>query len=161
MIDFSSMDSLNTAFSTGAFVTSSDNVMVCSWGFVGVMWWKKIFIAPIRDSRFTKEFVEKTGEFTVSIPFLGEMKSQIAFCGTKSGRDHDKWAEAEIEKVRAKKVDSYVVGGCEKYIECKVIGKLDMKNFDISEINKAYPISEKYPKGDLHNFYFGEIVAEY
>ena len=62
MHEFKDMDFMNSAFNTGAFVTSGDNVMVASWGFVGVMWGKKVFVAPIRDSRYTKEMLDKTGE---------------------------------------------------------------------------------------------------
>lgn len=74
MHNFEDMGFMNSAFNTGAFVTSGDNVMVASWGFVGVMWGKKVFVAPIRDSRYTKEMLDKTGEFTVSVPAAGTMK---------------------------------------------------------------------------------------
>ena len=49
---------LDVAFSTGAFLVSGDNVMTASWGFVGVMWGKKIFITPVRESRYTKTFID-------------------------------------------------------------------------------------------------------
>lgn len=155
MHTFENMDFMNSAFNGGAFVTSGDNVMVASWGFVGVMWGKKVFVAPIRDSRYTKDMLDKTGEFTVSVPKTGEMKKEIAFCGSKSGRDFDKWKETGMEKQPAKSVDTCVVKGCERYFECKVIGVLPMGDMDISAVEKWYPTR------DMHNFYFGEIVAEY
>ena len=140
MHSFENMDFMNSAFNTGAFVTSGGNVMVASWGFVGVMWGKKVFVAPIRDSRYTKEMLDRTGEFTVSVPAAGTMKKELAFCGSKSGRDHDKWAETGMKKLPAKEIAGDVVAGCERYFECRVLG---------------------YANGDKHNFYFGEIVAEY
>lgn len=152
---FENMDFMNSAFNTGAFVTSGGNVMVASWGFVGVMWGKKVYVAPIRDSRYTKELLDKTGQFTVSVPSAGSMKSELAFCGTKSGRDFDKWKETGMQKVSAKVVDGVVVGGCERYFECRVIGVLPMGDMDIGQVEKWYA------DGDKHNFYFGEIVAEY
>ena len=61
-----------------------------------------------------------------------------------------------LDKVKAKHVDSFVVGGCQKYFECKVIGVVPMgEDFDVSKV------AEWYPQGDLHTFYFGEIVGEY
>lgn len=99
---FDELSCLNTAFNTGAFLCSGDNVMTMSWGTVGVMWGKKVFVAPVRDSRFTKEFIDKLATFTVSVPGQGEMLSAIRFCGTKSGREYDKWAECSLEKVKAK-----------------------------------------------------------
>lgn len=155
MAKFENMDFMNNAFTTGAFVTSGDNVMVASWGFVGVMWGKKVFVAPVRDSRYTKVMLDKTGEFTVSVPAAGTMKKEIAFCGSKSGRDYDKWAETGMKKKAAKVVDTCLVEGCERYFECRVLGVLPMGDMDLSAVE------EWYPTGDKHNFYFGEIVAEY
>ncbi|MCQ2603118.1 MAG: flavin reductase family protein, partial [Clostridia bacterium] len=85
----------------------------------------------------------------------------IAFCGTKSGRDFDKWKETGMTKVKAQAVDTVVVGGCAKYFECKVIAALPSDNIDLSAVEKWYPASENYPSGDRHTFYFGEIVREY
>ena len=155
MAKFENMDFMNNAFTTGAFVTSGDNVMVASWGFVGVMWGKKVFVASVRDSRYTKVMLDKTGEFTVSVPAAGTMKKEIAFCGSKSGRDYDKWAETGMKKKAAKVVGTCLVEGCERYFECRVLGVLPMGDMDLSAVE------EWYPTGDKHNFYFGEIVAEY
>lgn len=155
MHKFEDMGFMESAFNTGAFVSAGGNVMVASWGFVGVMWGKKVYVAPIRDSRYTKELLDKTGQFTVSVPSAGSMKSELAFCGTKSGRDFDKWKETGMQKVPAKVVDGVVVGGCERYFECRVIGVLPMGDMDIGQVEKWYA------DGDKHNFYFGEIVAEY
>ena len=155
MAKFENMDFMNNAFTTGAFVTSGDNVMVASWGFVGVMWGKKVFVAPVRDSRYTKFMLDKTGDFTVSVPAVGTMKKEIAFCGSKSGREYDKWAETGMKKKAAKVVGTCLVEGCERYFECRVLGVLPMGDMDLSAVE------EWYPTGDKHNFYFGEIVAEY
>lgn len=155
MAKFENMDFMNNAFTTGAFVTSGDNVMVASWGFVGVMWGKKVFVAPVRDSRYTKVMLDKTGEFTVSVPAAGTMKKEIAFCGSKSGREYDKWAETGMKKKAANVVGTCLVEGCERYFECRVLGVLPMGDMDLSAVE------EWYPTGDKHNFYFGEIVAEY
>ncbi len=155
MNSFDDLKCLNTALSTGAFLSSGDNVMIASWGMIGVMWGKKVFVAPVRESRYTKEFIEKSGEFCVSVPNAGEMLDAVKFCGTKSGRDFNKWQECNLEKVKAKSVDSYVVGGCQKYFECKVIGTLAMGDMDISAVAKWYPTEDK------HIFFFGEIVEEY
>lgn len=152
---FENLECLNSAFNNGAFLTSGDNVMVASWGFIGVMWGKKVFVAPVRNSRYTKELIDKSGVFTVSVPYQGKMADAIKFCGTKSGREYDKWIETGLEKINAKAVDSYVVGGCERYFECKVIGVLPMGDMNIAQVEKWYPTQ------DMHNFYFGEIVEEY
>lgn len=155
MHKFENMQCLDSALNTGAFIVSGDNVMTASWGFVGVMWGKKVFVAPIRDSRYTKEFIDSTGVFTVSIPKSATMSAELKFCGTKSGREYDKWAETGMKKVKAKSVDTCVVDGCERYLECRVLSVLPMGDMDLSGLDKWYPTH------DMHNFYFGEIIEEY
>lgn len=139
----------------GGFLTSGYNVMTASWGFLGCMWGKKIVIVPVRDSRYTLEFLDKTGEFTFSVPVLSEMTKELAFCGTKSGRDVNKWEAAGLQKIPAKEVSTFVVGGCAKYYECKILTKLPMNAEDMEKFSKWYPTK------DSHNFYFGEVVCEY
>lgn len=156
MHDFNDMDFMNQTFNRGAFITSAENTMIASWGMVGVMWNKKVYIVPVRESRYTKVFLDKTKEFTVSVPKDGTMQDEIMFCGRKSGRDFDKWKECGLEKVKAKSVNSYVVGGCQKYFECKVISAVKMGDIPEDLLNACYPDKE-----DLHTFYIGEIVEEY
>lgn len=155
MFRFENLSCLDTALNTGAFLCSGDNVMVVSWGMIGVLWGKKVFAVPVRESRYTKEFIEENREFTISVPRMGEMKKEIKFCGTKSGREYDKWSECEMRKLPAKSVKSATVDGCERYFECRVIGKFEMKDMDLSSVVKWYPTD------DRHTLYIGEIVEEY
>ena len=60
-----------------------------------------------------------------------------------------------MEKQPAKDAGGCVVAGCARYFECRVIGVLPMGDMDISAV------AQWYKDGDKHNFYFGEIVAEY
>lgn len=56
----------------------------------------------MRESRYTKEFIDRLGTFTVSVPPMREMLDAVKFCGTKSGREYDKWAECALEKSKQK-----------------------------------------------------------
>ena len=70
------------------------NPMTIGWGTLGVQWGKPIFIVFVRQSRFTKELLDKNGEFTINVPRKGDnRKHELGVCGTKSGRDMDKIAE--------------------------------------------------------------------
>jgi flavin reductase (DIM6/NTAB) family NADH-FMN oxidoreductase RutF len=59
------------------------------------MWKKPIMTVMVRKSRFTHHIIENASSFTVSIPRddLGEV---LNFCGTKSGRDFDKFKECKL-----------------------------------------------------------------
>ena len=54
------------------------NSMTISWGMVGIEWGKPIFVTFIRENRFTRSLIEKTGEFTVSIPIDDSAKKSSA-----------------------------------------------------------------------------------
>lgn len=156
MHEFKNLESgLESYLNKGAFLVAKDNPMVVSWGMIGVMWGKKVLLAGIRDTRYSKELVDEVKDFTICIPKLGEMSDALVFCGRNSGRDFDKWKETGLEKAKAKVVQSNIVAGCEKYFECKVLTVSNMNGCDLSQIEKWYP------NENMHNFYFAEIVAEY
>lgn len=75
----------------------SANAMTASWGGMGVMWRYPVFACFVRPQRYTYEFTEEAD--IISLSFFGdEMREALKICGTVSGRDHDKFAMAEITK---------------------------------------------------------------
>ena len=79
-----------------ALVTAADgetaNPMTVSWGGLGVIWSKPVATIYIRPQRYTHDLLEKEDTFTVS--FYGEeQRDALMLCGTKSGRDVDKFAQ--------------------------------------------------------------------
>ncbi|HJB21517.1 MAG TPA: flavin reductase family protein [Candidatus Fournierella merdavium] len=72
------------------------NTMTASWGGMGVLWGKDVAFAFIRPQRYTKEFVDAAGRFTLS--FYGEEHRQaLTHLGRVSGRDEDKIARVGFE----------------------------------------------------------------
>lgn len=136
---------------SGAFLTSGNNVMTIGWGFIGYMWRKRVFIAPVRESRFTREFIDKTGEFAVSVPHEGELKTALKLAGTKSGREIDKLGE--ISNHKASTVNTVLIDGAEKYYECKVLAAIPINKADLDESVKGF-----YDDDDMHILYIGEIL---
>ena len=120
------------------------DTMTIGWGTVGVQWGKPIFIAFVRESRYTKQLLEKNGEFTVNVPMGQVDKNILAVCGTKSGRDTDKIAELGLT------------------LECKVIYKQDQEPSAIfPEYDARYYAKGSRNEGDYHTAYYGEITAAY
>ena len=145
----------------GAFLTvksgDKSNTMTISWGSVGFMWKKPVFMALVRPSRYTYDFIENSDSFTVSIPYDDNMKKALTICGTKSGRDIDKCAEANIEFISSKEVSSPVVDDCNMYYECKILYKQEMDPSLILDDS----VEECYKGDNYHTLYYGEIVACY
>ena len=142
----------------GAFLTVShagrDNTMTIGWGSLGVIWGKPIFSALVRPSRFSYGLLEASGEFTVSIPQT-DMAAALAVCGSKSGRDIDKFSAAGLKKLPGLKIATPVIGGAGLHYECKVVFKQAM---DPQQLDPAIS-SAFYANGDHHTLYFGLIEA--
>ena len=130
------------------------NVMTIGWGLPGIIWGKPLFIVAVRPSRYTHQFIEETGDFTVNVPKRG-MEETVTYCGTVSGRNHDKFKERGLTPLPSRKVRSPIIGECMINYECKVTYKTRVVKEDLpSSIRLSC-----YPSGDYHTLYFGEIVA--
>lgn len=130
------------------------NAMTIGWGSIGIYWGKPVFVVPVRESRYTYQCIEKTGDFTVNL--LPRKLAHVAeYCGTLSGRDHDKLAECRLTAVDGGQVKSPIIDECVLCYECKVVHVNDVVPAALTrEISRSC-----YPKGDYHRLYFGEILA--
>lgn len=75
-----------------------------------------ISVSPRRHSH---SLIEETKEFVVNIPTM-DMLDRTVFCGTKSGRTHDKFKEAGLTQLSAKKVKPPLIRECVGHLECKL-----------------------------------------
>lgn len=143
------------------------NSMVIGWASVGVNWFEPIITVFVRESRHTRNLIEKNPEFTVNVPIGDFDKKIIKICGNKSGRDTDKIAEAGLTPVDA---DCVSVPGIKEFpltFECKVVQKqlLDISALDADLVAKFYPASVQDENGnkhsDVHVIYQAKVLASY
>jgi len=139
------------------------NTMTIGWGKIGIEWNKPVFIAYVRETRFTKEMLERNGEFTVNIPY-GEFDSSIlGYCGKRSGRDTDKIRDLGLSLVDSELVAVPGIRQLPLTLECRVIYKQKQNLTVLSkEINERfYPKLDESGFQDYHIAYYGEIVNAY
>ena len=129
------------------------NTMTASWGHMGILWSLPMAIAYIRPQRYTYEFANRFPEYTLSF-FTDRYRTALQFCGTRSGRDHDKAAETGLTPVRTDR-GNVIFREARLVMECRKVYEDDLKkkNFLLPEIAK-----KNYPKNDFHRFYMGEII---
>lgn len=134
------------------------NPMAIGWGTLGIEWNTPLFIAYIRESRFTRELLDRNPEFTVNIP-LGKCDPQILqVCGTRSGRELDKIAALGLTPVAGETVSVPALKELPLTLECKVIYRQLQQVREVAEPQ----YSEFYPEPtDAHVAYYGEITAAY
>jgi flavin reductase (DIM6/NTAB) family NADH-FMN oxidoreductase RutF len=161
IVDYSNcIEETLEAFSEGRVLLVSSgkeglpNVMAIGWGLAGIIWRKPIFLVLVRPSRYTYKRIEETGEFTVNV-VPPELKEVASYCGTVSGRDHDKFKEKGLTQIPSLKVKTPIIKEGILHFECRVVYKSDLIP---SELEKDI-LSSSYPQGDFHRTYFGEILA--
>ena len=161
---------LNDAIGKGILLNTQDekfNAMVIGWGHLGRIWNKPTYAVYVRESRYTKPALDRTGRFTVSA-FLDKPDPVIGrVCGSLSGRDVDKVQEAGLTLEPAEKNG---VPGIRQYpltIECRVIyaQKQDPSLLPADILEGFYPQNCDLPGAvdgrDVHTMYIGLIEDAY
>lgn len=128
------------------------NTMTASWGSLGELWFKPVCFCFVRPQRYTYEFMEQKGVFTISF-FHEKYKSQLNFCGSRSGRETDKALECGFTPVKAE-------NGSVFFQEARLV--LECRKLYFQDINPDHflddSIIKNYPKNDYHRMYIGEIT---
>ncbi|HIQ58652.1 MAG TPA: flavin reductase family protein [Candidatus Merdivicinus intestinavium] len=138
-----------------ALVTAGDetgcNTMTVSWGNMGIMWNKNIVTVFIRPQRYTKEFLDRFDNFTLSF-YEESSREALKLCGSKSGRDMDKIKAAGLTPVHE--------NGTTYFEEARLV--LECKKIYLDKIRPEGfldpSIQKNYPENDYHLIYMGEIT---
>jgi len=93
----------------------------------------------ISTKRYSHDLIAKTKEFVLNIPGI-ELVDQAYACGTKSGRNVDKFTSTNLTAKPARKVKPPIIEECFAHLECKVV--------------------DQFPVGD-HSMFIGKVVAAY
>ena len=93
----------------------------------------------ISPRRHTHSLIEETKEFVVNIPTI-DILEQTFFCGVVSGRNRDKFQEAGLTPLLARKVKPPIIKECVAHLECK--------------------LHSQFPTGD-HTIFVGEVIEAY
>lgn len=145
----------NGAFLVVAGGRGAANVMTIGWAQLGVVWGLPVMTVLVRPSRFTRGLMEKAEYFSVCVPPAGKMAEELAFCGSKSGRDLDKAAECGLVLAGGERPGVSYIAGSELVYEC---AKLERTR--VSPETLAAGVKNKYyPDGDYHDVYFGGIMS--
>ena len=146
----------------GAFLTvkSGDetNTMTIGWGAISYIWNKPIFMVAVRYSRHTYSLIEKSREFTVSMPHEKDLRKELAFCGSRSGRDVNTFEECGLSMESAWSLATPVIGDCELHYECRVVYQQAMEPFALNPEIRSHMYGDN---NDFHVLYYGETLKSY
>ena len=127
-----------------------DNLITVAWTGILCSDPPKTYIS-LRPERHSYGMIKKSGVFVINLPSSHVIRS-IDFCGVRSGRDVDKFAECRLSAEEASEIDCPTVAECPVSLECRVteivpLGSHDMFIADIA----AADVDERYidEKGKL------------
>ena len=159
-VDSISMNVFQAIGKQWMLITAGDredcNTMTASWGGLGILWGKPAATAYVRPQRYTHSYMQREDYFTLS--FLPETyRKALAYCGSHSGREEDKWAASGLTPAFTEQGVPYVAEAelvrvvrkqfCQR-MEGESILDQDVKDLD-------------YPEADYHYIYIGQIMEAY
>ena len=159
--DFAELEPVMEQLPRGAFLTVDDgkekNTMTIGWGNIGYIWGLPVFEVLVRESRHTYKLINRADEFTVSVPLRGQLEDELSYCGSKSGRDVDKFEELDLKTTPGRRLSTPFISECDIFYECDIVYTHKMNRTDLIEDIKE----NNYPDSDYHTVYYGEIKGAY
>ena len=139
------------------------NTMTVGWGTLGIEWGRPICTVFVRESRYTKELLDRNPEFTLNIPMDEACREILKVCGTRSGRDTDKFAELGLVREEPEVISVPGIRQLPLTLECRVIYRQEqvISEMDQQAQSRYYPVSEQFPRGDVHTAYYGQVLSAY
>lgn len=106
-----------------------DNIITLAWA--GTVCSNPPMISiSIRPSRYSHELISSSKEFVINIPDE-KMINACNFCGTKSGRDFDKFKEMQLTKEKGLVINTPMIKECTINIECRVKDTIHLGTHDV------------------------------
>lgn len=133
------------------------NTMTIGWCQLGRLWGQPACTVFVRPERYTYQFMESSGYFTVSV-LPPELKKVTAFCGSRSGRDVDKAGECGLT-VRYGAGDAPFFEEAEWAVVCRKLYAQDLGPACVTFGENILPYYGE--KGGWHRMYVGRVEEVY
>lgn len=138
---------------SGDFASQEFNCMTVSWGSLGVMWNKPFAMVVVRPQRYTREFIDASDSFTLSV-FPEQYHATLEILGTKSGRHMDKIKGSGLTPCASVEVASPSFEEAELIMECR---KMYFDDYEPKHFLSDF--IEDFYEADYHRMFFGEVLA--
>ena len=127
------------------------NTMTVSWGGAGTLWGKSVVTVYVKPVRYTHEFLEENGFFTVSF-YPESCRKALLLLGSESGRDGDKVAKAGLTPRFLENAVTFAQA--HTTLLCKKIYRQDL---DLAAMPENV-VNAFYKTEAPHTMYIGEVV---
>jgi len=135
--------------------SGAQNLLTLGWGQVGPHYHRNpIFIIAVAPPRYSWRFLEQVPEFVIAVPD-DSLKEAVLFCGTRSGRDQDKFEAAGLTPVPSTHIRAPSILECPINVECRVYTKVAPPHTLLTPEHRQRPLAEQ------HTIYFAEVLGTY
>ena len=130
----------------------------------------------VRPERYSYQMIRETGEFVINLT-TKDLAFATDFCGVRSGKDVDKFAEMKLTKEAASVVSAPMIGESPVNIECKVteVKELGSHHMFLAEVvavhvddiymneNNKFELGKAEPIAYSHGEYYqlGELLGTF
>jgi flavin reductase (DIM6/NTAB) family NADH-FMN oxidoreductase RutF len=128
----------NTSLVTCCDAEGNPNIITIAW-LIPVSVNPPLVGMSIGPSRFSYGLIRETREFVINVaPY--DIASKVLFCGRRSGRDVDKFAETGLTPKQAQSVRPPIIKECVAHLECRVVQDIEAGDHHIvvGEVSAAY-----------------------
>lgn len=128
----------------------NSNILTIAWTGIPNSEPPLVYVS-IRPTRYSYEIIKSTKEFVINIPDENLVWA-TDFCGTKSGKEIDKFKEAKLNKEKCKFVNAPAIEECPISLECRVkeIKELGSHHMFIGEIISVNAKEEIIENGKIN-----------
>lgn len=129
------------------------NTMTASWGGLGVLWAKNAAFIVVRDSRFTKTFIDAEETFSLSFLKHEEYGKELSYLGKISGRDEDKIQKMGLHVEYSGETPYFSESSYVLICRKMSAQKITPDSFLLPHIDPSF-----YADKDYHTLYVGEVL---
>ena len=134
---------------------AQDNVLTLGWGLLGTSYHERpIVTIAVTPLRYSWRFLESVPEFVLAVPGEG-LEAALELCGTRSGRDLDKFLAAGLTRIPSVHVRPPSILECPTNVECRIYCSLPPPHGVLTPEHRERPIDEQ------HTIYFAEVLGTY
>jgi len=136
LVDYQALYPSRVVLVTSIDKSGKPNIITLAWTSIMSMSPFMVGIS-VGPKRYSHRLISESKEFVINLPAFDLQKACIV-CGTKSGRNVDKFREASLTPIKSEKISVPRIKECYAWLECKVVNSVET--------------------GD-HTLFVGEVVA--
>lgn len=145
----------NGVLLTSAGKDGNPNVMTIGWGLYGRAYHgNPTVVVAVRPACHTFGLLDEIGEFVLAVPTV-DLAELVAFCGTASGRDGDKFTKTGLTPIPSFEVTPVSIEECPINVECRIYHKERPPHGVLTPEHREKPVEAQ------HTIYYAEVLGAY